>query len=408
MATLGTENRTLLDLRRDERRGQARRSWRPRTRPSGPTRASTSRRVAGGVEQLHRRRAAGRVDHHPAVRARGRRPQGRDVLPQAREAVMAWKLVGQVRQGADPRVLPQHRPLRTRRLRHRGGRPGVLRQDRQPQRAGRAAGDAGRGDGAGGHGQAAEARPGRPRRRARLRPDPQRRRRSRTPRAGGSTSARAWSRTGGAHPGRGRRPGLPGHGRALDDPAAHSRAGRADRPGREPRAERAPPDRPVPGQDQRLHPERRLPDRHHDRQAGPGRGRGGGRHPPADDTGGAARPAGQLAGRPGRRRAGHRPGARLLRRQRTAPAPTTPAGTSTRTAPRSASASTRRARRSRSTTWPRRCGRTSRWSPSGTRRRPRSSPTAAASTARRPARCATPPPRPASPTARSSRPPSPR
>ena len=117
--------------------------------------------------------------------------------------------------------------------------------------------------------------------------------------------------------GRGRRPRVPGHRPGLRS----ARAGQSglDRPtglvvnhvlselrGTEPFRDR-PPDYIA---------QRRVPDRDHDRQAGPGRGRGRRRHPAARTAPEAVRgPARELAGGAGGRRARHRPGARLLRRQ---------------------------------------------------------------------------------------------
>ena len=71
---------------------------------------------------------------------------------------MAWKLADEYSKERDPRLLPQHRAVRPRRLRHRGGRAGVLRQDGAQGRLPRAAADPVRGDGAGRDGQAARGR----------------------------------------------------------------------------------------------------------------------------------------------------------------------------------------------------------------------------------------------------------
>ena len=49
-----------------------------------------------------------------------------------RELRYAIALREEVLQGLDPRALPQHRLLRRRRLRHPGGRPALLLQQRQP------------------------------------------------------------------------------------------------------------------------------------------------------------------------------------------------------------------------------------------------------------------------------------
>ena len=131
-----------------------------------------------------------------------------------------------------------------------------------------------------------------------------------------------------------------------------------------------------------LHRQRRFPDRHHHRQAGPGRGGGGRRHPPRHRAGGGAGPAART-GRPRSWRSSPAPaGCWPTTAAATAPARTTPAGTTTRTGRPGASASTRPAPRSRSTTWPRRCAATSPSTPSTTRRPPRSSRPAGAPRAR--------------------------
>ena len=88
------------------------------------------RRHARRVEQLHRRRT-------PRVRRRS--PSSTPGWPSTstgatynrkiREAVLAWKISDQLKQGADPRVLPELGAVRPADLRHRGGRPVLLRQD---------------------------------------------------------------------------------------------------------------------------------------------------------------------------------------------------------------------------------------------------------------------------------------
>ena len=55
---------------------------------------------------------------------------------QAQRAALRDRLRAELLQGLDPRALPQHRLLRRRRLRHPGGRPALLRHQRQgPQPA---------------------------------------------------------------------------------------------------------------------------------------------------------------------------------------------------------------------------------------------------------------------------------
>ena len=87
-------------------------------------------RAQHGVHR-HRRRAAGRLHHHPAVH--------QDPLPGLRAAPVAQGQgavpghqdgPGAV-QGGDPRGLPQHHLLRPRRLRHPGGSQVLLPQGRQ-------------------------------------------------------------------------------------------------------------------------------------------------------------------------------------------------------------------------------------------------------------------------------------
>ena len=264
----------------------------------------------------------------------------------------------QVQQGGDPRVLPQHGAVRPGRVRHRGGRAGVPRQDGQRKNAP-----------AEQQVTAAEAmvlvamvkqpeaNPDDPEGQPGY--DPTRSAR----RAQNSIDrwsyirdghGRRWATSTAAEADATWRTRTPC--RDYDPSARPVRPGPADRPGRQPRAERAAADRAVPGQAGRLHPQRRLPDRHHDRQAGPGRGRGGRRHPPA--TARRRRCAGQppnwqaalVAVEPGTGRVlayyGGNDGAGAdyagwyLRRGRGGPG---------------LRRSTRRARRSRCTTWPRRC-----------------------------------------------------
>ncbi len=76
----------------------------------------------------------------------------------AREAVLAWKMNQRSDQGTDPRGVPELRTVRAADVRHRGRRASLLRQDREQDRAARAAADLGRDHGTGGHGEAAVPR----------------------------------------------------------------------------------------------------------------------------------------------------------------------------------------------------------------------------------------------------------
>ena len=129
---------TSIPLRRDaaERQGRRGRRREPdlldrqRHRPQG--------HPARGVQQRLGQRDPGRLDDHPAVR--------QDPLPHPGALLHAQGEGGDPlaeaaapadRKERDPRGLPQHHLLRSRRLRHPGGRAGVLRQGRQgPEPAG--------------------------------------------------------------------------------------------------------------------------------------------------------------------------------------------------------------------------------------------------------------------------------
>ena len=93
-------------------------------------------RLPPGVQEQHlRRRPAGRLDDHPAVRqerARRRRPlRRRRAGPQGQGTRHLDQDVGRVVQGPGAAVLPQHHLLRPRCVRHRRGLAGVLRQARR-------------------------------------------------------------------------------------------------------------------------------------------------------------------------------------------------------------------------------------------------------------------------------------
>ena len=62
---------------------------------------------------------------------RGGRGDRRHLRPQAPRAALRHRVREELLQGLDPRALPQHRLLRRRRLRHPGGGPALLRQERQ-------------------------------------------------------------------------------------------------------------------------------------------------------------------------------------------------------------------------------------------------------------------------------------
>ena len=154
---------------------------------------------------------------------------------------MAWKLADEYTKEEILELLPQHGAVRPGRLRHRGGRAGLLRQDRAQGRRPRAAADGRRGDGAGGDGQAARARPGRPRGQPGLRPEAQRQGRARTRWTGGRTSATAWSRSATSPRAEAAALAYPDTVRDYDPSGRPVRPRPADRPGRQPRAERAAP-----------------------------------------------------------------------------------------------------------------------------------------------------------------------
>ena len=111
------------DAGRGRRRGEPDLLDRPGHRPQG----HPARRVL----QRPRQRPPGRVDDHPAVR--------QDPLPHQRAELPAQdqgsRRLAQdperAEQGRDPRGLPQHHLLRSRRVRRAGGGAGVLRQGRR-------------------------------------------------------------------------------------------------------------------------------------------------------------------------------------------------------------------------------------------------------------------------------------
>ena len=82
----------------------------------------------GGVQQRPRQRHPGRVDDHPAVRQDPLPDPGALLQAQGQGGVPVAEAPAAAEQAADPRGLPQHHLLRPRRLRHPGGREGVLRQ----------------------------------------------------------------------------------------------------------------------------------------------------------------------------------------------------------------------------------------------------------------------------------------
>jgi hypothetical protein len=84
------------------------------------------------VEQPHRRLDAGWLHHHPAVREERVPDLGADVQPEVPGALPRRQARQRVREERDPRELPQHHLLRSRRLRHRGGRQHLLRRAGQP------------------------------------------------------------------------------------------------------------------------------------------------------------------------------------------------------------------------------------------------------------------------------------
>ena len=111
------------DAGRGRRRGEPDLLDRPGHRPQG--------HPARGVLQRPRQRPPGRVDDHPAVR--------QDPLPHQRAELPAQDQGShrlaqdpeRAEQGRDPRGLPQHHLLRSRRVRRPGGGAGVLRQGRR-------------------------------------------------------------------------------------------------------------------------------------------------------------------------------------------------------------------------------------------------------------------------------------
>ena len=135
--------------------------------------------------------------------------QGATYSRKLREAVLAWKIDDS---SSKEKILEYYLnsvPVRPAGLRHRGGRPGVLRQDGEespPRRNSRSPPP--RRWCWPGHGQAARARPGRPGGLARLRPDPQSRRPTGScrKRPVGLRQGAAWWSCSYLSPDRGRRP----------------------------------------------------------------------------------------------------------------------------------------------------------------------------------------------------------
>ena len=77
---------------------------------------------------------AGWVDHHPAVREDGLPDQRAHHRPQDPGGHLRRRARAGALQGGDPRALPEHRLLRSRRLRRAGGRAGLLLQGRRGPR----------------------------------------------------------------------------------------------------------------------------------------------------------------------------------------------------------------------------------------------------------------------------------
>ena len=138
MARLGDENRTNVTL--DEISEPAQNAVLAAENRSFYTDPGISlhRHHPGGVEQRHRRLDPGWLDDHPAVREERLPDGGPDVQPQVPGALPGDQAGQQLHEGTDPRELPEHHLLRSRRLRHRGGRQHLLRRARRP--AHRAAG----------------------------------------------------------------------------------------------------------------------------------------------------------------------------------------------------------------------------------------------------------------------------
>ena len=137
-------------------RSCARRSSRSRTRGSTTTAASTSAArcarfvnnqsgedVQGGstlTQQYVKQVLLESADEHQGREGARRGAEGRDravVHPQAARAALRGRPRGEVHQGADPRALPQHRLLRRRRVRRRGGGQALLQHPRPRPDAGR-------------------------------------------------------------------------------------------------------------------------------------------------------------------------------------------------------------------------------------------------------------------------------
>ena len=128
----GNQNRIILrsdqiapvDEARDHRdRGQALLHQRGR----GPPRHRAAR---SWPTSTHKRRRAGRLDDHPAVRQeRARGPAQAHPVREAPRGRARLPPHAQVEQGEDPHRVPERDLLRQRRLRHRVGRAHVLRRE---------------------------------------------------------------------------------------------------------------------------------------------------------------------------------------------------------------------------------------------------------------------------------------
>ena len=125
-------------VRRDERRGQA--GHRGGRGPDVLDQRGhrLQRRAPGRLEQRHRRRAP-RARRPSPSSTRGSRPTCKGVTysRKLREAVIAWKLADKYSKEQILEFYLNTVPFGRGRVRHRGGRAGVLRQDGQRGRAGR-------------------------------------------------------------------------------------------------------------------------------------------------------------------------------------------------------------------------------------------------------------------------------
>jgi hypothetical protein len=145
------------------RRRRARPARRGQPDPARAGRDGDARRPGGGGRRRSGLLVQQHRGHHPQRGAAGDRHGGdRHPGPGPRRGP-GLEPGRPVLQGRDPGLLPQRVGVRPDRHRDRGGRPGVLRQERPPGRpTGRPAHD-GRGDGADGPGRPAVRRPRQPR-----------------------------------------------------------------------------------------------------------------------------------------------------------------------------------------------------------------------------------------------------